>query len=134
MIRKGRLYSIIIIACFAGYIWIYFGLSNSSISKNQVCLIKKITDIPCPSCGTTRSIISILKGNYADSIINPLGYIVFMIMLLAPVLIIYDILFKKQSLFNYYNRIEVIFKNPKYSAVFIFLMILNWIWNITKGN
>lgn len=27
------------------------------------CLILKFTGIPCPTCGTTRSILSLVKGN-----------------------------------------------------------------------
>lgn len=134
MISKGRLYSLLLISCAIGYIWVYFILTNVSVRGNQVCLIKRITNISCPSCGTTRSIVSIIKGDFTSSMINPIGYIVLMIMVVSPLLIIYDTLFKKNHLFDIYNKIEILLKKPKYYQILIFIAILNWAWNIIKGN
>lgn len=30
------------------------------------CIILKLTGIPCPTCGTTRAMISLIKGNIND--------------------------------------------------------------------
>lgn len=135
-LNRNKLYSILLIACLAGYIWLYYSIT-SNITENksvEVCLIKHTTNIPCPSCGSTRSIISLTKGNFVEAFgINPIGYIVALIMLFAPVWIIADMILRNNSLFNFYQIIESHLKKPKYALPLILLVIINWIWNITKG-
>lgn len=124
------------IACLAGYIWLYFNIvfSYTSNKSIEVCLIKHVTNIPCPSCGSTRSVVLISKGNFIEAmLINPIGYLIASIMLLAPIWIIADTLTKKNTLFNFYKKIETYLKKPKFAIPLIFLVIINWIWNITKG-
>lgn len=134
--NRNKLYSILSIACLAGYIWLYFGLTNN-ISGNQsveVCIIKHATNIPCPSCGSTRSVISLTQGKFIEAFtINPLGYIVAGIMFLAPVWILLDIARKRKSLLDFYLKVEDYLRQPKYAIPLILLVIINWIWNITKG-
>jgi hypothetical protein len=123
-------------ACAAGYIWLYFIISND-YTKNksfEVCLIKYTTNIPCPSCGSTRSIISLAQGNFIGALsINPIGFVIAVIMLLSPIWIITDTLSKRNTLFNFYKKIEIYLTKPLHAILLIFLVILNWIWNITKG-
>ncbi|WP_442794840.1 DUF2752 domain-containing protein [Pelobium manganitolerans] len=135
-LNRNKLYSILLIACAAGYIWICYSLT-SDVTENKslnVCFIKHLTNIPCPSCGSTRSIISLTKGNFVEAFdLNPIGYIVALIMLAAPIWIILDLISKNQSLFKFYQKIENHLKNPKYAIPLILLVIINWIWNIVKG-
>ena len=135
-LHRNRLYSLLFTACLAGYIWLYYSIkSNLTGNKSlEVCLIKHATNIPCPSCGSTRSIISLTKGNFVEAFeLNPIGYIVALIMLIAPVWIIVDIILKNNSLFVCYQKIESHLKKPKYTIPLILLVIINWIWNIIKG-
>jgi hypothetical protein len=133
---RNKLYSILFIACIGGYIWLYYSIT-SIVNENksvEVCLIKYITNIPCPSCGSTRSVISLTKGNFVEAFfINPIGYIVTFIMLISPIWIIADIFLLNKSLFNCYQKIESNLKKPKYAIPLILLVIINWIWNIKKG-
>lgn len=135
-IDRNKLYTILFTACIAGYIWLYFSL-NTTETKNksfEFCLIKHTTNIPCPSCGSTRSIISLTKGNFLEAlIINPLGYIVAVIMFSAPIWIAIDIITKRKTLFEFYQKIETYLKKPRYAIPLLLLVIINWIWNITKG-
>ncbi len=124
------------IACTAGYIWLYFGLTTNQTEKNlvDVCLIKHVTTIPCPSCGSTRSVISLTKGDFSEALrINPLGYIIAIIMFLTPIWIAIDITTKRKTLFEFYQKMETYLKRPQYAIPLILLIIINWIWNITKG-
>lgn len=139
-LSKNQLYSLLFIVCLAGYIWLFFslnktsGLPISNLGISTGCIIKKVTTIPCPSCGATRSVISILKGNFTNALmLNPLGYIVALIMFLAPIWILIDLLLKKESLYKSYHTIEVYFRKPLYAIPLATLIIINWIWNITKG-
>lgn len=133
---RNKLYLILFIACLAGYSWLCFVITtNIPESKSiGVCLIKHATNIPCPSCGSTRSIISLTKGNFVEAFnLNPIGYLVAIIMLIAPVWIIADRIMRRNSLLNWYQKIETYLKKPKYAIPLILLLIINWIWNITKG-
>lgn len=133
---RNKLYSILLIACLAGYIWLYFSITKN-ITKNksvEVCLIKYLTNIPCPSCGSSRSVISLTKGDLIGALnFNPIGYLVSIIMLIAPIWIILDTMIKTKTLFGFYLKIETYVKRPKIAIPLILLVIINWIWNITKG-
>lgn len=133
---RNKLYLILLIACLAGYIWLYFSLTkNITESKSfEVCLIKYVTNIPCPSCGSSRSIISLTKGDFNGALnFNPIGYLVAIIMLIAPIWIIADTIKRTNTLFDFYLKIETYLKKPKIAITLILLVIINWIWNITKG-
>jgi hypothetical protein len=134
--NRNKLYLLIFTACLAGYIWYFYNTSEkfTKTAELDVCIIKHTTNIPCPSCGSTRSVITLLQGNFIEAfLINPLGLIVAAIMIFAPLWIIADITVGKSTLFNFYKKTEVFLKQPKYSIPLIFFTVINWIWNITKG-
>ena len=135
-LKRIKLYSILFIACLAGYIWLYFNITKN-ITENksvEICFIKHLTNIPCPSCGSTRSIISLTKGDFIGALnINPIGYLVALIMLVAPLWILADTIMNKNTLFDLFQKIETLLKRPIIAIPLILLVIINWIWNITKG-
>lgn len=135
-ISSSKLYSILLISCMAGYIWLFISMTLNLTEKKtvEVCLIKHLTNVPCPSCGSTRSVISLANGKFSDALqINPLGYVVATIMLLSPIWILIDVLFKKKTLFDFYKKMETFLKKPKFAIPLIFFIVVNWIWNIAKG-
>ena len=134
-LSSSKLYTILFIFCIAGYVWIYIGITTNLTEKKsvRVCLIKQITNIPCPSCGSTRSVISLVKGKFSDALqINPLGYVVVIIMILAPIWILMDIVIKKKTLFEFYKKMETYLKKLQFAIPLIVFVIINWIWNISK--
>lgn len=135
--NKNKLYLFILFACFVGYSWLLFSLQHEHEIQSQeftVCLFKKVTTVPCPSCGTTRSVMQLLRGNSISAIlINPFGIIVGLIMLVAPVWIGYDFIQKKETFYTAYLKIETILRKRKVAIVFFILVIANWIWNIKKN-
>ena len=133
---RNKLYSVLFIACLAGYVWLYFSVTKNITEKKlvEVCIIKHATNIPCPSCGSTRSVISLTKGDFIGALkFNPIGYLVAIIMLIAPIWIIADTIKGTKTLFNFYIKTETYLKRPKIAISLILLVIINWIWNITKG-
>lgn len=135
-ITRNKLYWIILTACTAGYIWLYCVMtSNRAENKSlEVCWIKCTTNIPCPSCGTTRSVISITDGNFRKAFeYNPIGFIISLIMIISPTWIISDVIFKNNSFYKCYVFFEFQLKKPKYATPLILLVIVIWVWNITKG-
>ncbi|WP_368482849.1 hypothetical protein [Flavobacterium glycines] len=77
--------------------------------------------------------LSLIKGNFTEAFfINPLGYIILTIMILAPIWIIYDVNSNRSTFFKFYQNTESFLRKPKYAIPLIFIVIINWIWNITK--
>jgi hypothetical protein len=133
---RNKLYVLVSAACAAGYIWLFINYQRS-ITENFVpglCLFKRVTGIPCPSCGSTRSVLSILEGDFIGALLwNPFGWIIMTILILAPLWILYDIVFHKDSLFRVYIRTEIFLRLKWITVPLVLLVILNWIWNIYKG-
>ncbi|WP_255323803.1 DUF2752 domain-containing protein [Capnocytophaga stomatis] len=95
---------------------------------------KHITDIPCPSCGTTRSVVSFFEGNFVKSFyLNPLGILASLFLLIAPLVLLYDLVFRKTLFYQMYIKSEEYLKKAYVYIPLIFLILLNWIWNIQKG-
>ncbi|WP_158524860.1 DUF2752 domain-containing protein [Mesonia sp. K7] len=118
-----------------GYTWLisqFFIAEN--LKTNSVCLFKNITDIPCPSCGSTRSILEILKGNFLEALyINPLGFLGFAVLIIIPLWLLFDVLQKKHTLYLVFLRLEKNIKKTPIAIILILLIITNWIWNIAKN-
>ncbi|AXG74633.1 DUF2752 domain-containing protein [Flavobacterium arcticum] len=134
--NKKKLYLIITLGLIAGYSWLTYILlqDNPKHSSMSACFFKNITGVPCPSCGNTRSILSLIKGNFNNAIfINPLGFIVAGIMFIFPFWLLYDISLKKNTLHKSYLYFEKTIKIKPIAIVLIILLIANWIWNIQKG-
>jgi hypothetical protein len=136
-LSRKKLYSIFSISLASGYFWLYYVLTTGQGLKNnsvEVCLIKRITSLPCPSCGSTRSILSLLHGNFLEALsINPIGILIAFIMILTPLLILLDYLTKKETLYHIYCQIEDFLRKPKFALPLIILLLINWVWNISKG-
>jgi len=132
-LKPKKLYAIVLTACLAGYIWLgfQFFIPQESIG---FCMIKKATSIPCPSCGTSRSIISIFQGEFKKAFLwNPLGYASLFIMLVSPLWISIDLWQHKNSYFRTYRKLEYWLKKPSIYLPSILFILMNWIWNIMKG-
>lgn len=113
--------------------WVLFHVNNAA-EGFSVCLFKRITHIPCPSCGSSRSVIALVKGDFALALYsNPFGYIIAAIMVVLPFWLTYDFVFRKQTLFVNYGRMEYYLKKPLFYVPLVLLVVLNWIWNILKG-
>ena len=135
-LNRTRLYTLLAVACLAGYSWLYISFTfNSAATRSfDVCLVKHITNIPCPSCGSTRSVLALMNGHLMEALhINPLGYLIAIIMLVAPLWIIADMLGKSKSLFDFYHAIEARLRQPAYAIPLVVLILFNWFWNIKKG-
>jgi hypothetical protein len=128
-------YLLISVLLIIGWMWIFFNFNyNYSDAKgHEVCLFKMVTGIPCPSCGSTRSAINLLKGNWFQGFyINPLGIIVTLFMLAVPFWLLYDVALGKDGLFRAYKSAEKILRT-KWAIPLIILLVINWIWSISKG-
>ena len=133
---KKHIHFLLLLSCFAGYVWLhmsytFFSYENSTTS---ICFFKNLTHLPCPSCGTTRAIILLLKGNFIGSMeMNPLGLIIFCVMAAIPIIVLYDLIKKENFIFNFYQKINMLFSQKKIAIPFFTFIIINWVWNLYKN-
>jgi hypothetical protein len=133
---RNRLYLLLIISCLAGYIWLISASFSAGKAEAEigVCIFKHVTNIPCPSCGSTRSLLSLLKGNIFEAFYwNPIGIILAFLLVIIPVWILLDFLKRKNSLFLCYKKAEVFLRKREVAIPAILLVASNWVWNIFKG-
>jgi len=64
---------------------------------------------------------------------NPLGLVVATIMAITPFWLLYDVLLKKNTLYNSYLKTEKVLKIPLIAILLFLLIAANWAWNIHKG-
>ena len=98
---------------------INFKLSNYI----DLCLFKRFTGYPCPTCGTTRGIISLLHGKFIEAWeYNPLVFSI-------GIIVIIDLLFK----FIFARTIKISFKKRGRKIAWlsaIVLFLANWVYVI----
>lgn len=125
-----KLYRVITLLYIGGLAWVIFSLNFHAPS---VCIIKTITGVPCPSCGATRSVMSIFHGHFTEAFFwNPLGFLLATILVLVPIVLLYDKYYHKQSLLIIYQKTEQTLRNKKVYIPLILMIIINWAWNIYK--
>lgn len=130
-------YVILILFCALGYGWVGLNLFDESVRKSDstsVCLFKHTTGLPCPSCGSTRAVVSIAQGNMMESLTwNPFGMLIALTLLIAPFWIIYDLTTSRTTLLQFYHWSSGQMRKKWIAIPAILLIISNWAWNISKG-
>jgi hypothetical protein len=133
---RGKFYRNIILFGIGGATWLSFSMLHAQPGDPQfvVCLFKRCTGYPCPACGSTRSLISILDGDFIGAFaLNPIGYILFIAILILPIWIVYDLVSKKETCMISLNRLQFQLNRPAIAIPLILLILANWAWNISKG-
>lgn len=134
--KRNKLYFFILTACFLGYSWLFF-LKFFAVKTPEidftVCISKRITNLPCPSCGTTRAVTHFFYGDFLTSLyLNPFGIIVAGIMVICPIWIAFDFFKNTQTFYDFYLKMESKIRTRKILFLLVILVLLNWFWNIYK--
>lgn len=132
---RRNLYGLLALFCVAGYVWMTLNIDRRfETHVGPVCVFKKVTTLPCPSCGSTRSMKAILEGDLVAGFSwNPMGYLLLMMLLVVPWWLLYDLLMKRDTLHRVYRQAEQMVLKPVILWPGLVLVIVNWIWNIVKG-
>lgn len=137
MLFSRKIYWVLALICAGSYGWIAYKLSSIHTTHGfgSPCIFKSVTTIPCPSCGVTRAVLLLFKGEFSQSVLmNPFGLLAVAALLAIPVWITYDLLSRKYSLLAFYKSTEVMLRTQKIIYIpLITLVVLNWVWNISKG-
>jgi hypothetical protein len=74
-------------ASFAGVDRLKFApLPLTGDGVSSICLLKRLTGVPCPTCGMTRSFCSIGRGEFAAAVrFHPLGPLLYVMFAVAMV-------------------------------------------------
>jgi hypothetical protein len=76
----------------------------------------------------------LLRGDFSSSLsLNPIGLLLFIILLVLPFWIALDGLFQKVTLWQFYVKVEIMLQRKWIAIPAIGLILANWIWNIYKG-
>ncbi|MHC1780938.1 MAG: DUF2752 domain-containing protein [Bacteroidales bacterium] len=132
-------YLILFFACLLGYGWLifntYFNYGAETGGEGiGICPIKIVTGFPCPSCGSTRSVMHIFHGEIRDALrTNPIGFILFLGLTLSPPWILFDIITEKMSLYLFFLKVEKFVRVKSVAIILTLLVVINWIWNFYKG-
>ncbi|HUN66501.1 MAG TPA: DUF2752 domain-containing protein [Bacteroidota bacterium] len=132
-----RFYTILTTLTGAGYFWIWrlSAAPDAGTAGTTLCLFHRLTGLPCPSCGVTRSIAMLMHGNLRGAVdCNPLGIVLLPVLLVLPWWLAADLSGSDASLFRFSEAVGCWFRRHRTAAAAcIFLLLLNWGWNISKG-
>ena len=136
-LKENRFYPFAVLAVVSGYTWIILNIvinNISDLSAPVLCVFKTVTGIPCPSCGSTRSVLSIINGDFSRAMHhNPIGFILALTLIILPLWLIFDSVTGKRSMQNFYNRAEFYLKKKALIVPLIVIILAIWVWNIFKG-
>ncbi len=134
-----KFYLLLFFACLLGYGWL---LINNKLNYGSqtgedgigICPVKIVTGYPCPSCGSTRSVVHLFHGNIGKAVqTNPIGIILFLGLTISPGWILFDVISGKRGLYKFYLKVEEIVRIKLVAIVLTVLIAINWIWNFYKG-
>lgn len=132
--KKNQLYILLLSLSLVGYAWLGWNVAEESATPTA-CIFKAVTHLPCPSCGTTRALVVMMRGDIGASLlINPFGLLLALALVIVPLWIVVDALRRRDSLFRSYVEAErSLSENRWISVPALAAVVLNWCWNIAKG-
>ncbi|MFO8030898.1 MAG: DUF2752 domain-containing protein [Cyclonatronaceae bacterium] len=136
MLTRNRLYGLILTLAAASYGLLgYLHFGGSGGPSAELCPINRVTGIPCPSCGTARSVIQITEGSMLGALwTNPLGFLAATMLVIIPLWAAYDLVRGHDTLYRRFRKGEELLVRSRWLAFLLVLLILaNWGWNIAKG-
>lgn len=135
--NRNRFYLFILLVSLISYLWLALigQLKPDEVgTKFDLCPIHRFVHIPCPSCGSTRSVLSLMHGDLAGGLYwNPLGFFILAVLVVAPFWLGYDLISKKSTLFQFYLLFENTLRRKWVAIPAIALLLINWAWNVVKG-
>lgn len=131
---RSRLYLILGIACVVGYSWLFYARWQMHQTEGiHLCFIRNVFKIPCPTCGSTHAVLQLFNGDLLGALYaNPIGLVIFLIMVVLPPWLAYDLVTNKSTLLRVYQKTEKFVRIKWVAAVLIALVLINWIWNFYK--
>jgi hypothetical protein len=134
---KKALYLFTFLSAVVGYGWLFWNYNHYNPHAPDaglgLCLFRHITGLACPSCGVTRSVMSLYHLHLADALYyNPIGLIIVCGLSVLPIWVAIDTLYRNNSFYTFYRNMETVVRKHWVAIPLITLLVTNWIWNIYK--
>jgi hypothetical protein len=130
-----RIYVFLALGMLTGIAWLVFQYDKAGMAtpEGSACLISRVTGFPCPSCGTTRSAVACLHGDWsAGFMTNPFGILMIVFLSGLAILFLYDIFSGRRVVPVAYRYAENTVRKKNVAILLICLVLANWCWNIFK--
>ncbi len=135
--KRHHLHLFVLAFCLAGYGWLAWNASSGPAdgSTPTLCVFRNATGIPCPSCGATRSLELLMRGDIAGAAgLNPVGILLGLALLTFPWWVLADTVRGRDSFHRFYRTLDRAFSTNRLLALAgAALVAANWSWNIIKG-
>ncbi len=67
----------LLVAGWLAVVAVAAGLERAGVSGPPLCTFRRVTDLPCPSCGATRATLAVVRGHPVEALgLNPLFCVV----------------------------------------------------------
>ena len=87
--RTSRLggWSVALVLCGLAWLTIVAVIQFAPVQGPALCTFKRVTSLPCPTCGATRCAVSVLSGSVSAAVaFNPLLFVAGVLMLVSMIL------------------------------------------------
>ncbi len=130
-VAKARFYKMIQRIWLLAVVLVIFGIvfRDFLLTQTSLCLFKSIAGIECPSCGSTRAVLTFYSGDILLSLrYNLLGFLFAVLLLAVPLLLLVEKVFKRVLLYSLYVWLSIKFKRRRFLWFAVVLIVIYWIY------
>ncbi len=124
-------YTLAAAGCLGGWLWVLGSAASAGQGVWGGCLFKTLLHVPCPSCGATRAVVAVFRGDVAGALcLNPLGLLLAAGLVALPVWLLADLLRRRATLYRQFVRVDALLQRRRVFAAFACAVLANWAWVI----
>ncbi len=122
-------YTLAAAGCLCGWLWTVGSVAYAGQGVWKGCLFKMLLHVPCPSCGATRAVMAVFRGDVTGAFcLNPLGLLLAAVLMLLPVWLLADLLRCRATLYRLFLRMDTLLQHRRAFVVFACAVLVNWVW------
>lgn len=122
-------YTLSAAGCLGGWLWTIGSMASAGQGVWKGCLFKMLLHVPCPSCGATRAVMAVFRGDVVEAFcLNPLGLLLAAGLVLLPVWLLADLLRRRATLYRLFLRMDKLLQRRRVFVVFVCVILVNWAW------
>lgn len=122
-------YTLSAAGCLGGWLWTIGSMTSAGQGVWKGCLFKMLLHVPCPSCGATRAVMAVFRGDVAGAFcLNPLGLLLAAGLVVLPVWLLADLLRRRATLYRLFMRMDTLLQRRRAFVVFSCVVLVNWAW------
>lgn len=126
-------YTLAATACAGGWLWTASSVISGEQGMWKGCLLKMLLHVPCPSCGATRSVVAVFRGDVTGAFCsNPLGLLLAVGLVTLPVWLLTDLAFRRATLYRLFLHADALLRRRRIFAVFACAILANWVWMLVR--